>query len=53
MRALIERDPLAHVDYISIADGNTLEELDSIRRGALVSLAVHIGRVRLIDNIVL
>ena len=53
MRALIERDPLAHVDYINVADGNTLEELDSIRRGALVSLAVHIGRVRLIDNIVL
>ena len=53
MRALIEGNPLARIDYISIADGHTLEELDQLRRSALVSLAVHIGKTRLIDNVVL
>ena len=53
MRSLIEKDPLARIDYISIADGDSLEELRSLQRGAVVSLAVHIGRTRLIDNIVL
>ena len=45
--------PNASIDYISIADAETLEELTIIDRPALVSLAVHIGRVRLIDNVVL
>ena len=53
MRALIEKNPLARIDYISISDGDTLEELDQLRRSALVSLAVHIGKTRLIDNVVL
>jgi pantoate--beta-alanine ligase len=41
------------IDYISIADPNNLTELDEIREGALLSLAVRIGGVRLIDNVVL
>ena len=45
--------PTASIDYISIADAETLEELTIIDRPALVSLAVHIGRVRLIDNVVI
>lgn len=45
--------PTASVDYVSIADAETLEELAIVDRPALVSLAVHIGRVRLIDNVVL
>ena len=53
MRALIEGNPLARIDYISIADGDTLEELDQLRPSALVSLAVHIGKTRLIDNVIL
>ncbi len=54
MRALIEGEPLvARVDYISIADASTLEELDEVRSPALVSLAVRIGKTRLIDNIML
>ena len=53
MRALIEEEPLARPDYVSIADGETLKELDRIQPPALVSLAVHIGKTRLIDNIVL
>ena len=53
MRALIESEPLARIDYISIADPDTLEELDEIDRTALVSMAVKIGKTRLIDNVVL
>ena len=53
MLALIQREPLAQVDYISIADAETLDELDRVKSPALVSLAVRIGKTRLIDNIVL
>ena len=53
LRSLIGTEPLAHMDYGSIADRETLEELSTVDRPALVSLAVKIGRVRLIDNILL
>ena len=53
MIALIEREPFAKIDYVSIADPETLEELDTIDKNALVSLAVRIGKTRLIDNTIL
>ena len=53
MRRLIESQPLAEIDYISIAALDTLEELDAVDRTALVSLAVRFGATRLIDNTVL
>jgi len=53
MRALIDSEPLAQIDYISVADAESLEELGEIDRPALVSLAVRVGKTRLIDNIVL
>ncbi|MFH1651459.1 MAG: pantoate--beta-alanine ligase [Chloroflexota bacterium] len=53
MLTLLQAEPLADVDYVSIADNATLEELAEITPPALVSLAVKIGRTRLIDNIVL
>lgn len=53
MTNLINRQPLAHIDYISIVDNETLDEIDEIKAPALVSLAVKIGKPRLIDNIVL
>jgi pantoate--beta-alanine ligase len=51
--ALIQKQPLADIDYVSIADTETLDELDTVSPPALVSLAVKIGKTRLIDNIVL
>jgi pantoate--beta-alanine ligase len=52
--SLIQSEPrAARIDYISIADAETLEELDKIDRPAVVSLAVKIGKTRLIDNILL
>ncbi len=53
MTSLIQKEPLAQIDYVSIADANTLQELEVIDRPALASLAVRIGRTRLIDNILL
>jgi pantoate--beta-alanine ligase len=53
MTALILQEPLANVDYVSIADNETLEELDMVKVPALVSMAVKIGNTRLIDNTVL
>jgi pantoate--beta-alanine ligase len=49
----IKKQPLAIIDYVSIADAETLEELKEIKPPALVSLAVKIGRPRLLDNIIL
>lgn len=53
MAELIAAQPLAEVDYISIADAETLAEVDAITRTVLVSLAVRFGATRLIDNTVL
>jgi len=53
MNSLIQREPLANIDYISIADNETLEELDTVTPRALASMAVKVGRTRLIDNVVL
>jgi pantoate--beta-alanine ligase len=53
MTELVQKQPLANIDYISIADAETLDELDKVRPPAVVSLAVKIGRTRLIDNVVL
>lgn len=44
------REPLAVVDYVSVADGSTLLELDRVAGPALLSLAVRFGETRLIDN---
>ncbi|MCL0037171.1 pantoate--beta-alanine ligase [Dehalococcoidia bacterium] len=53
MIALIEGEPGARIDYVSIADPGSLRELDEIDSPALVSLAVWIGKTRLIDNVIL
>ena len=53
MLDLIRKEPLAQVNYVSIADAETLDELDRVKPPALASLAVRIGKTRLIDNVVL
>jgi pantoate--beta-alanine ligase len=50
MRAVLDAEPLANPDYVSVADGSTLRELDRIDGPALLSLAVRFGSTRLIDN---
>lgn len=50
MAELIGAEPLAVIDYVSISDPATLDELTTVEGAALVALAVKIGKTRLIDN---
>jgi len=51
MRGVLASEPLAEVEYVSVADAETLAELETISGAAMVSLAVRIGSTRLIDNV--
>ncbi len=53
VKSVIEEEALAQVQYVSCADYDTLTELDTINRKALLSLAVYFGKTRLIDNFIL
>lgn len=53
MTEMIAAEPLARLDYVSVADGQTLQELDRVENGALLSGAVFFGKTRLIDNVVI
>ena len=46
----LAREPLAQVEYVSVADAMTLAELTTVDAPALASLAVRFGTTRLIDN---
>jgi pantoate--beta-alanine ligase len=52
MAEILATEPLAQVEYVSVADALTLRELDRIEQPALCSLAVVLGTTRLIDNII-
>jgi pantoate--beta-alanine ligase len=53
MISFIKSEPLAQIEYVSIADTSTLEELSTVDTQSLVSMAVRVGRTRLIDNIII
>jgi pantoate--beta-alanine ligase len=50
---VVNNEPLAQLQYVSCADPVTLEEIEDHVHSALVSLAVFVGKTRLIDNILL
>lgn len=51
MKKLIEKEPLARIDYITIVDPNSMEETQNIEGEVLIVLAVRISKIRLIDNV--
>jgi pantoate--beta-alanine ligase len=51
MTAVLAREPLARVDYVSVADPDTLQERDDARPPLLISMAVFFGPTRLLDNL--
>jgi pantoate--beta-alanine ligase len=52
LRMVLSQEPLANVQYVSAADPDTLKELHGSAERALLSMAVFIGKTRLIDNLV-
>lgn len=50
LKAFIERQPAARVDYIQFFDPKTFEATPTVKRGTHLALAVFVGRTRLIDN---
>jgi len=53
MKEVLASEPLAQMQYVSCANYDTLEELDTVKGKALLSMAVFMGKTRLIDNFVL
>lgn len=49
----VEKEPLAQLQYVSCADPITLEELEKEVQACLISMAVFVGKTRLIDNLIL
>jgi pantoate--beta-alanine ligase len=54
IRQTVESEPRARLDYVTIADAETLEKLDRVDdRPTLIALAAYVGKTRLIDNTIL
>ncbi len=50
LKAHIETEPLARVDYVDVVDGITMRPIEHLQGKILVAIAVFIGKTRLIDN---
>jgi len=54
VRNTIDAEPRARLDYVTVADAETLEKLDRIdERPTLIAVAAYVGKTRLIDNLIL
>ena len=54
IRSTVESEPRARLDYVTVADAETLEKVDRIdERPTLIALAAYVGKTRLIDNTIL
>jgi pantoate--beta-alanine ligase len=53
MTSVIKKTKQTRIDYISIVNVDTLEDLSFINGRALAAVAVWIGNTRLIDNTIL
>ncbi|MGN0307383.1 MAG: pantoate--beta-alanine ligase [Lachnospiraceae bacterium] len=52
MKANLEKEPLARIDYVEAVSMNTIAKVDIIEGSVLVAMAVYIGKTRLIDNFI-
>jgi pantoate--beta-alanine ligase len=54
VRSTIESEPRARLDYVAIADAETLDPVERVEeRPTLIAVAAYIGKTRLIDNVIL
>jgi len=51
VRKVIDEAPLARIDYVEVADSETLQPVETVRPNSVLALAVSFGKTRLIDNI--
>jgi len=52
-RSILDAYPQLRVEYLDLRDADNLEELERFDRPAVLATAVHLGKVRLIDNVLL
>lgn len=52
MKAKIETEPLAKIDYVKIVDSLTMQQVKTLENSVLCAIAVYIGKTRLIDNFI-
>lgn len=52
MRAVIEAEPSARIDYVEAVDAVNLEPVTDLEQSVLFAMAVYIGKTRLIDNFI-
>lgn len=52
MKELIEKEPLARIDYVKAVDAVSVEPVSKMQPPVLVAMAVYIGKTRLIDNFI-
>jgi pantoate--beta-alanine ligase len=50
---MVASEPLAQMQYVSCADFDSLQEIEEIKGKTLLSMAVFMGKTRLIDNFIL
>lgn len=52
IKAKIESEPLAKIDYVKIVDSLTMQQVKTLEKPVLCAIAVYIGKTRLIDNFI-
>ena len=50
---VLNTEPLAKVDYVSVVDNENIQPIDTIKGEVLVAIAVYIGTTREIDNFII
>ena len=53
IKAEINKEPLARIDYVEMVDLNNLEAIKEVKAPLLTAMAVYIGKTRLIDNFII
>lgn len=52
MKAFIETEPMARIDYVEAVELNSVQKIDKVQGEVLFAMAVYIGKTRLIDNFI-
>ncbi len=53
MRDMIDAGETTEIQYVAAVDAKTLEDVDELKRGVMLALAVFVGKTRLIDNVII